>query len=391
MKRLYLILLTTICLACKSEQLETINEIISPEGVHVIDYSQAAKSNVDLDDLLKGKIKIIDLETVADSYVAEITKVLSYEDKFIVFDSRLNNVLAFSSAGKFLFKFGARGNGPGEYVDVVDVMLDKENDRIGILSVEQRQIHYFNLRGEFEESLRLPFQATRLAAMSKGNIAFALTYFDEDFKNFKVTNDKGNVLAGYFEYPQDVFPMGLYNITGLMVENRGGVLYSDATSSTIHQVTNDGTTFPKYQFDLGKETWPEKDQYDFRTFFASIQRGGVSYLTNYYREDDRYLVARVNKSVPTGSYVIVDYKTILYDKNHKVAYVLSDDLFKSFSGPLGYDEGLGFISTVDQEKLAELCSSEKSNKFFHSDHNVLKTQSIEEQNPSLVLYNFKRQ
>jgi len=356
----------------------------------IIDVMNAEESSVALETILFGKMEVIKLESNPNSYLADITKVIFAKERFYVLDSSLGNLLVFDKSGNFLFKIGNRGDGPGEHVGIVDFTIDKSRGLVGLLSLSSSQVHFFDLDGKFKESQKLNYQASKLVSLGDGKVAYFLTYFDKSLKNFKMTNSKGEVIYEHFDFPQHTFRLGLYNITGLLTANNEGVLYSDATSPIIHQITENGTTYPKYEFKLGKNAWPEEDKYLIKLFFDKIQKGQTSYLTSFYRESNDYLVAEINSSVPEGSKVIVDFSKVVYDKHKKKVYLLADKVSKSMSGPLGYDLNLGFISSISHDKLMGLMETEIGNKVLSLSNDQRITDKGEEQNPSIILYSFKK-
>ena len=390
MKKYFIVLITFFITSfgCSSEQIKSSLTNSSSSEAFIVDVGNAKESNEALEKMLVDKMEVVTFETRPESYLREITKVIFAKGRFYVYDSRLINLLVFDRSGKFLFRIGERGNGPGEYVDIVDFTIDESNDLIGLLSIQTRQIHFFGLDGVFKASQKLDFQASRLVSLEEGKLAFFLAYFDETFKNFKMTNSKGKVIYEHFDIPQDIFPMGLYAITGQMTKNNDGVMYSDATSSIIHQISENGTTYPKYQFEIGTNAWPEADKFLFKKFFDNIQKGKVSYLTNRYRESNDFLVASVNKSVPEGSRIIVDFNIVLYDKKQNNTYLLSDIISKSMSGPIGYNSNLGFISSIKNDDLKNIMGTDIGKRVIGLNQEIEVDELNSEENPSIILYSF---
>ena len=382
----YLFLLTVVLVyGCQSEENKGSLRPLEKETI-VIDVKKGHSSHENFGELVKN-FEMVQLETSSESFLSEVTKAVYSDNKFYVYDARLGNLLIFDRHGKFIKGVGKRGNGPGEYVDIVDFIVDEENQNLKIMSVETRQVHIFDLEGNFKRSQRLNFQATKLAKLANDKVAYSLTYFDDDFKNMKITNEEGELLYTYFDYPKDVFPIGLYNITGQIVENYEGVLYSDYTSPYIHQVNSLGETYLKYKIDMGDEGWKEEDKYNFKKFFAQIQKGKASYLTNHYRETKNELFFKINRNVPEHAETIVDYHHVLYVKQSGKTYVFDDELSKTMTGPLGLSQEVGYISALGFDKLG-LVSDSPIASSIKKQVQYEKAEQDDEQNPVLILYSF---
>lgn len=87
--------------------------------------------------------------SVEDSEViANPTRIASYDDGFILFDSALNKVMIFSGNGELRYSFGRQGRGPGEFRNVSSVSY--HNGRIVINDSELLRHTVFMFDGELE-------------------------------------------------------------------------------------------------------------------------------------------------------------------------------------------------------------------------------------------------
>jgi hypothetical protein len=67
----------------------------------------------------------------------------------------------FDKAGKYLTDVGAFGQGPGEYGNIADAVLDEKNQRIYILSWSTRNILEYDLAGKFIQPVKMPGNITK--------------------------------------------------------------------------------------------------------------------------------------------------------------------------------------------------------------------------------------
>ena len=71
-----------------------------------------------------------------------------HENKFFVTDSNNNCVKVFDGSGKFLYKFGGKGNGDGQFFEPMGLCIDKYGNVLVCDSMNHR-IQQFTLEGTF--------------------------------------------------------------------------------------------------------------------------------------------------------------------------------------------------------------------------------------------------
>ena len=97
-----------------------------------------------------SSITYIPLETVSESLLKEIRRVIVTDSYFIV-----NDALVFDSAGNFLRQIGRKGQGPGEYsMFIGDVFLSFDKNKLYLL-VETSKVLEYTIEGKFLNSYKL--------------------------------------------------------------------------------------------------------------------------------------------------------------------------------------------------------------------------------------------
>lgn len=95
--------------------------------------------------------KIIALETNSNSILGTFTKGIVRENKILIYDSRNRFLKVFDENGKFLNQVGTKGNGPGEYTDMRDFMVEENN----IWCLDNKKVNCFDLlTGKFKSSIK---------------------------------------------------------------------------------------------------------------------------------------------------------------------------------------------------------------------------------------------
>ncbi len=92
--------------------------------------------------------KSIHLEAKDGSLVTTITKMEIYDNKFFVLDANQNKLLVFNDDGTFNCHIGNQGNGSGEYYQINDFSINKENKQIAILSYPS-YVFVYDIDGNF--------------------------------------------------------------------------------------------------------------------------------------------------------------------------------------------------------------------------------------------------
>jgi hypothetical protein len=89
-------------------------------------------------------IKFIPLETNDNNMIGSVSKIIKYDDKYIIMDNKMAKKLyVFDKEGKFLYSIGRSGKGPGEYSRLMDFTVDEKegclyliDDRIKIIKTK---------------------------------------------------------------------------------------------------------------------------------------------------------------------------------------------------------------------------------------------------------------
>lgn len=74
--------------------------------------------------------QIVPLETNDSSLILDIRKVMCYKDYIYILDKSTFRLLLFENNGKFIKQIGKRGQGPGEYLELLDFTIDTIGDRL---------------------------------------------------------------------------------------------------------------------------------------------------------------------------------------------------------------------------------------------------------------------
>ena len=123
-------LLTLLCFfSCQSNE---------PSGTPV----QNVVLDLDLDQKLflseiADSIEVISLEHTNESDISLVWRIIPYKDRYYIKNGITESyVLVFDRNGKFIYRLDKRGQGPGEYASLEDIVIDPKREELVLLTAE---------------------------------------------------------------------------------------------------------------------------------------------------------------------------------------------------------------------------------------------------------------
>jgi hypothetical protein len=96
------------------------------------------------------KVEVIKLETNDNCLISHISKIVYENEKFYVFDMRVNSIFIFNKDGSCDTVLSKRGIGPGEYLQIIDFNVI---DNYIFIMDYSRSILKYNSNMEFENEI----------------------------------------------------------------------------------------------------------------------------------------------------------------------------------------------------------------------------------------------
>lgn len=110
--------------------------------------------NLPLSELVEN-IRIVKLEG-KDEALVSVSNVTVSDNYFLIRNNKQNPYKLFSKNGKFITNIGSYGQGPNEYLNVYDDVLDEKNKRIYILPWQSDKVLVYDLTGKALKPIPLP-------------------------------------------------------------------------------------------------------------------------------------------------------------------------------------------------------------------------------------------
>lgn len=217
---------------------------------------------------LFSDLEIIPLETNDDILMAGCNRIEFFEEKFFVLDQQFSNLLAFNRQGRYLYRIGSLGSGPGEYRSIYGFDIDEKNREILVYSLDNQSILRYNLEGEFLDQERIDFYGFDFSLANNGNYVFNLRYNDNgeySRHNVFVVDGNGKLKSQFFPYPKEATQVVLSRSGFMLLDGNVGY-YNNAFSDTLYQFDIENkTTKPLMSLSLGTKSW--KGGYNFMKIF----------------------------------------------------------------------------------------------------------------------------
>lgn len=146
MKKNILLLLLAMLQACSIQDKEAIKGIDANPNVRTINIDNGFYMESISSAEYFNSPKTILLETTDSCLIQEIQSLEVYENNIYILDNSANRLYVFDMEGDFLHQIGSPGAGPGEYIQIADFSIDRENHIIYVYDEFASKVHKYNLQ-----------------------------------------------------------------------------------------------------------------------------------------------------------------------------------------------------------------------------------------------------
>ncbi len=204
------------------------------------------ENSIDLASLNQGfKIDIAEIEkTKGLEDIFEVRDVIRFEgqvigsiEKFIILpsgdflikDGVSKDIYIFGQHGKFLRSIGAKGSGPGEFLNPVDVKFNPKDKLIYVLDIKLSRIIAFDTLGKYQFSFNIKRRGEHMILSPDGGriYVYSTGYVSEDMVSCYDTS--GKILFTFCK-PSDFIKKIKIPITGVV----GGIVLENGKIFLMH-------------------------------------------------------------------------------------------------------------------------------------------------------------
>lgn len=339
------------------------------------------------DSLVFDDFYAIHLNSDPSCILTKIRKVDFIDNLIIVYD--INGVYSFDTSGNKICKYGEKGHGHGEYVNLSSVWVDKQTRRICLLDNYSSQIIKFSLDGKLDEILKIRNEQTfenvfNSELLNTDKLFVSKCLFKNLNEAYSVVNlheqESNSIMSYQMETQNTIESLGLHQFSVY----EGDVLFLMPFKKEIY-TTVDDEPIKKYMINSVKEQMTDDEISEIKNFsFFSLAQmiNGSKFkgFTDIFETRDNMLLAFSNYD-----YFLVDKK---HQKGRRYMYKID--------GPNSNLPMFNIISTKDDYFVGVLYEWEKKDiELKGKDTSFMKKlnraiSSLEDNsNPVLLFYKLK--
>lgn len=332
---------------------------------------------------LVSDYSLVRLESCEDNQILDATMIRMGENRIFVLDcfAPERPVYAFDRQGHYLGKVGASGQGPGEYIMPMGIVVDPENATLMVRDVAQNKLLFYDIHSlQFRKEIRLSFRADCMELYGKDRLIWYVGVGNANRGNDRVhiyvTDMEGHIVCSGVEHLD--FPgIGPFNTLTYFHRSGGEVLFHHPFLNEVYRFhPREGVASLMYTISWERLKSPTKEfvtQHKGQIIDALSEEGYVLFydlLENTEKilcylgtEKERY-IGVYNKKEKKGLYCNVQQ---IHDDLGLLCYTRPKTVYKDF-----------FVGTVLVENLENL-----------PQHSVIRSyvgDCIDGGNPLLLIY-----
>jgi hypothetical protein len=342
-------------------------------------------------------IHLIPLETKDECLIDNVEMLKTDGNNFYIWNYN-NPVKMFSKEGMFVAEISHKGVGPGEFIQINDILINRDTISIFAWNGNRKWIRYScNNQFLYETDMTFPFYQICQIDENK-YLAYVLnsTVSSESAYNLYCIDENFNVLSRLDpKNPPTDIPFS--DTQNHFFQNAEHTFYIKEYCDTIYTISNNLDIRPKYHLNFGKN-WCSRnflEKYHDQNFIVihdAINQNKYARFVNFY-ENDRHVLVNYYLHRNKGKQHEYDNYLAVYCK-----YTGNILDFKSSSEnniwvdlvayPCCVDENQ-FIGLITADKLLNLASKIDGNDTFSRKIKACAKQINEMDNPILVRFSFK--
>ena len=156
-------------------------------SIHLLDTTQDSLYY----SMFVDSISYIALEDKDECLIGRVSDVIITNEHLFVLDGKQQIVWGFDRDGKYQFNINKRGNGPGEYMRLVQFEYDKERNELLLLDGWSKSILHYTVDGKFVKSEALDIYCSDFKIVDDGYILSMLGGSDSLGGVFHYVSDEG--------------------------------------------------------------------------------------------------------------------------------------------------------------------------------------------------------
>lgn len=287
-------LVIILCFSCNPKQKDDFKGITLK-----VDLTE---QNVSMNELF-SRIEVIPLETKDSCLIIDIEKIIMHQNLLYIFDQRKPAIYAFQENGHFLKEIAKKGEGPGEYQAIADVLLDDAKNEFILLS-PFGSVLFYDITGTFMKQEVLPIKPNYYSISTLSENAFVLWSCVEKEETGISIIQKDSMQLIYETWHNDrMLDMGLMKP---FYQYNGETYFSTAYQNTVYLI-KDGCLKKNYQWNFGEENIEQKQLLNYtkiqnaternNKILKDLEEGTLPYAMERHNQNDKYYYVALRKGI----------------------------------------------------------------------------------------------
>lgn len=218
--------------------------------------------------------KRITLRVDDDHIISNVKKICSFQNKFVVADSRGKQLLVFNMDGELERSIGSIGSGPGEYLTVFDIDISKDGI-IYVLDIGNQRVSKYKINGEYNSVHNITSCFSIVTDKSGGFYLYNPSESSFGEKNVLKHYDKNGQFLNAFCPP--FFEIGMVGANPIK-DYKGNIYVFHSSKYVIKKFTDKGNLIkefgiiPRYfkELKLKNSFFPEQTELDAYTPLTKV-------------------------------------------------------------------------------------------------------------------------
>lgn len=134
---------------------------------------------------LVKSVRYLKLETNHKNLIKGIDKIRFVDENIFILDRKTNSVHVFDTNGRYKKKFFHYGSGPGEYINLTDFDVTRDNKYIFMLDMNQGKLVIYNMNDSLIKEIKLEFKTHSFSYVQDNVLVFYQMNRQNDLKKYQ--------------------------------------------------------------------------------------------------------------------------------------------------------------------------------------------------------------
>ncbi|MCS6973335.1 MAG: 6-bladed beta-propeller [Cyclobacteriaceae bacterium] len=254
------------------------------------------------------EIVILPLQTTPSSLIDNVGRIVTTDNYILISGS---SIWLFDKSGNFLRTIGKRGEGPGEYASVYDVIMNEDERIVEVLDRDRQKVLTYTMDGSFVGSWSAEIYSLSFTKLSGNYYFYGGSEFNEDSYHRIYIKKDGRTIGRLlpFNPVQSKFlhlrETNNFNLLG------DTLVFMYSFSDTVYTLRNN-QAYPRYFISYGKYQLPaallQRDYDNIAECLMELRKTNYAFLVTRYSENTRHIYFSFERGGKRYQYI--------YDKNN---------------------------------------------------------------------------